>query len=92
LRAAVARDASQARFWYNLSVAESKTGGVQQALDAIARAEQLSPGDASYPYTRATIHMESGRVDLAQQALNRCLEIDPNYARALEMLQAMPNR
>lgn len=92
LRAAVQRDASQARFWYNLSLAELKTGGVQQALDAIARAEQLSPRDPSFPYTQATIHMESNQFDLARQALNRCLELDPQYAPALEMLQSMANR
>lgn len=92
LRAAVARDASQARFWYNLALAELKAGDAQAAMDGIARAEQLAPRDPSYPYARATIHARFNQSDRAREALNRCLELDPRYAPALEMLQAMADR
>ena len=82
----------QPRFWRNLSLAESKTGEPDKAIEAILRAEQLDPQNPDYPFTRATIHMESRRNDLARQALDRCLEIDPQYPPALEMLQAMADR
>ena len=89
LRAAVNRDASQARFWYNLALAEARLERPNEALEALDRAEKLEPDEPHYPYTRATIYLQLQEVDQARQALERVLQLDPNHQAALELMSNM---
>jgi tetratricopeptide (TPR) repeat protein len=89
LRAAVTRDDSQPRFWYNLALADLQLGNTDAALDGIARAEELAPRDPQYPYTRATIHLQLRQPDRAREALERTLELAPNHPQAMQMLRGL---
>ncbi len=89
LRAAVARDETQARFWYNLALAEARLEQIDAALKALDRAEKLQPDEPHYPYTRASIHYDLQQYDLAREALERALEINPDYELALGLLREM---
>jgi len=89
LRAAVARDATQGRFWYNLALAEARLGNTDAAFDALDEAERREPAEPHYPYTRATLHYELKQNDHAREALERVLSIDPNHAQALELMNSL---
>jgi len=78
-----------ARAWYNLGLAYNHSGDPEAGLDALARGETANPSDPGLPYTRATLLMSMGRVEEAQAALMRSLDIDPGYGPARQMLGAI---
>jgi len=61
----------------------------ESALEALARAEALDPGNAQAPYAAATIYSHLQRTEEAAQAARRALKIDPNYREAAELLRML---
>ena len=55
-----------------------QTGKEQEAIDLIDHAVELAGADPSLLDTRAVIHLNKGRADLALRDLNRAIAISPN--------------
>ncbi len=89
LRGAVKRDLNLDRAWYNLGLLLNSQGHAQDALEALARAEQANPRSPDYPYAAATIQLRAGRMEATREAVKRALAITPNYAPALQLLQSL---
>jgi predicted CXXCH cytochrome family protein len=89
LKRAVELDPAHARAWYNLGLAQSSSGQEKAALDSLLRAGAADPEAARVPYARATILARSGRVREAREELKRCLEIDPGFREARELLSML---
>ncbi|PWU08203.1 MAG: ammonia-forming cytochrome c nitrite reductase subunit c552 [Verrucomicrobia bacterium] len=87
LEKAVALDPRHARAWYNLGLARNARGQSQEALDALVRAESISSGDPQIPYARATILLALRRIQEAETAARRALELDPGYADARALIE-----
>ncbi|MCC6581975.1 MAG: tetratricopeptide repeat protein [Phycisphaeraceae bacterium] len=90
LERAVQLDPRHARALYNLGLALNSVGRTDEALAALARAESIVPTDPRNPYARATILARLNRIDEARQAAQRALEVQPGFAPARELLQALP--
>ena len=87
LTAAVRRDPSLHRAWYNLGLLQSQQGQPDAALESLANAEVAGPEEADYPYAVATIHWQRGDREAAYAAAQRCLAIDPGHELARRLLQ-----
>jgi tetratricopeptide (TPR) repeat protein len=61
-------------------------GQQEDALRSLIRGESANPFDPEIPYARATILLEMGRLEEAQRAARRCLEITPNFEAARTLL------
>ncbi len=89
LEQAVKLDPQFAQAWYNLGLAFSGLGNPDRALEALARAESINPDSPAIPYARATILARVGRIPEARTAAGRALQLQPGYADAVNLLQAL---
>jgi predicted CXXCH cytochrome family protein len=92
LRGAVKRDPKLDRAWYNLGLLLNSQSHPQDALEALARAEQANPRSPDYPYAAATIHFRAGWIADAREAAKRALAIAPDYAPARQLLSSLQPR
>jgi tetratricopeptide (TPR) repeat protein len=83
---AVEVNPDHSRAWYNLGLAYHGKGQQEDALRSLIRGESANPFDPEIPYARATILLEMGRLEEAQRAARRCLEITPNFEAARTLL------
>jgi tetratricopeptide (TPR) repeat protein len=91
LKNALRLDSTLAPAWYNLGLALSSQGDLAGALDALVRAESLSP-EARISYARATILGRMGRTADAKRAAERALELQPDFQPAQELLRNLGTR
>jgi tetratricopeptide (TPR) repeat protein len=89
LEQAVRLNPAHGRAWYNLGLARNEAGQTGEAIEALVRAESIAPMDPQIPYARATILARTGRAPEARQAARRALEIQPRYAPARELIEAL---
>jgi Flp pilus assembly protein TadD len=75
--------------WRNLGLARAAKEDLPGALEALRRAEELSPGDARIPYARATVLARLDRMSEARAAATHALELRPDYPEARELLQRL---
>lgn len=92
LEEAVRLDPRHDRAWYNLGLAQAALGRAEQAVESLVRAEQANARDPRIPYARATVLAQQGRVTEAREAVIRALELQPDYAPALELRRALAGR
>jgi tetratricopeptide (TPR) repeat protein len=92
LEAAVKLDARFAKAWYNLGLAYSAQELPERALEALTKAESLSPSSPQIPYARATILVRLQKTDEARAAARRALELQPGYTEALVLLQMLEGK
>lgn len=78
-----------ARALYNLGLAYHARGEAERALQTLNRAEAAAPGDQGVPYAQATILAQLGRKTEARAAVERALEIQPDFAQARELLRQL---
>jgi tetratricopeptide (TPR) repeat protein len=90
LEAAIKLDPRHARAWYNLGLAQNELGQSSAALESLLRAESIELEDPRIPYARATILARLARRPEARAAVRRALELQPGYADAQELLEALP--
>ena len=83
-------DPAFSRAWYNLGLARSQQGNVEQALEALTKAESLEPTSPQIPYARATILARVGRGLEARAAAEKALSLQPRFAEAAALLQTLP--
>lgn len=88
LREAVKREPRLDRAWYNLGLLLHQTKRSAEGIEALKKAEAISPQSPDYPYARATILHQQGDREGAAAAARRALEINPNYAPARALLGA----
>jgi predicted CXXCH cytochrome family protein len=88
LRMAVEREPSLHRAWYNLGLLLAQSQRLPEAAEALARAEQVAPREADYPYALATVRLRQGDRAAAVAAAERVLALDPAYPGARDVLQA----
>ena len=92
LETAVDIEPQFARAWYNLALLQNAGDEAQTAIRSLQRAETADPADARIPYARATILARLGKTDEARSAARRALEIEPDFAAALTLLQQLGAR
>jgi tetratricopeptide (TPR) repeat protein len=85
---AVEREPSLHRAWYNLGLLLAQSQRLPEAAEALARAEQVAPREADYPYALATVRLRQGDRAAAVAAAERVLALDPAYPGARDVLQA----
>jgi predicted CXXCH cytochrome family protein len=88
LEQAVRLDPAFMQAWYNLGLALAATRP-DQALEALERAEKLSPQNAQAPYARATILYQQGRITETRRAVQRVLTLQPNHSEARQLWQTL---
>lgn len=74
---AVRLDGSAPRSWYRLAAMRGKNGRVAEALDALARVEELEPGYAPAWRRKGWLLLADGRPGEAGAAFERAASIDP---------------
>lgn len=74
---ALAIDDRPARWWYYLAQVRAAQNDLDAALQNIHRAIALDPGFAPLHWRRGFWLMDQGRIDNAEAALRRALELDP---------------
>jgi tetratricopeptide (TPR) repeat protein len=89
LEEAVKLDPKFAQAWYNLGLAYSAQNKSELALQSLVRAESLDARSPQIPYARATILARLGRVSEARAAAQRALELQPGFAEAKQLMQAL---
>jgi tetratricopeptide (TPR) repeat protein len=72
-----------------LGVEYLKTEQIAEAIDALGRAVNLLPHDASNHANLGLALVSSGQYDRAEPELRRALELDPHYAMASQLLGAL---
>lgn len=90
LRTVVNVDPDYHRAWYNLGLALAGSDRLDEAVEAITRAETSSPRSAEYPYARATLHARQGDIPAARAAAQKALTLDPSFQAARTMLNSLP--
>lgn len=83
---------TRTRLFYTLSQLpslnqEQQENYLNQALDSITKAAQLSPHDAKIAYNLALIYEISGQTEKALETLKKTLEMKPDYQDARETLE-----
>ena len=87
LEQAVRLDPHYARAWYNLAMMRQSTGQADAAMAAFRNAELADPKDADIPYALAVMLTQMNRPDEARKAVQRSLQIRPDYPAAKELLR-----
>ena len=72
-----------------LGVEFLKTDQIPEALDALEQAVKLLPHDASNHANLGLVLLSSRQSDRAEPELRRALELDPHYAMASQLLNAL---
>ena len=75
---------SQTRIFYSLSQVDQRY--LPLALEAIKRAQDLAPTDANISYNLAVLYGQNGLIDESINALNRTVELKPDYRDAFYAL------
>ena len=78
-----------ARALYNLGLAYHARGETESALQMLSRAESAAPADSDIPYAQATILARLGRTTEARAAVERALQIQPDFADARELARQL---
>jgi tetratricopeptide (TPR) repeat protein len=89
LEQAVKLEPQFAQAWYNLGLAYAAQEQLESALDALVRAESLEAQSAQIPFARATVLARLNRTGEARRAVQRALEIQPDFPGAREFLRAL---
>lgn len=89
LEETVRRDQTFGRAWYNLGLAYSQTERLDEAINALARAETILTTSPDPAYARATIHARRQETALARAAATRALAIDPSHQPSRQLLRAL---
>ncbi|WP_218920184.1 serine/threonine-protein kinase [Chondromyces crocatus] len=74
-----------AQIWYLLGVATANYSDFEVAIGHIERALQIDPGFSRAHGALATYHAYRGRIDEADQVLERCLEKNPGSVTCLQL-------
>ncbi len=82
LKSVVARDADNARAWYNLGLLDRAQGEDEAALQDFQRAAKLAPDDADAQYFLGATYSQLHRERDAIAALKQALALDPFHASA----------
>ena len=75
-----------ARAWYNLGLAYAQANQLDQAIEALGKAEQVGAGPDA-PYAAATILLRQGKTQEAQAILLQIMQNSPGHAPSLQLLQ-----
>ncbi|MCE5323942.1 tetratricopeptide repeat protein [bacterium] len=92
LEAATHLDHENHKAFTYLGVAYASQERYNAAIGAFKTAEQIAPGVASIHYNIAQAYEASGISSEAEYEYERALEIDPNYTKAREALDALKKR
>ena len=76
--------------WANLGKISELEGDFSQAIDSYTRALAYDPNSALSYYNRALNYLKLGRIDSARLDLKKCLQIDPHFKSALQLLKTLP--
>jgi tetratricopeptide (TPR) repeat protein len=76
--------------WANLGKISELEGDFAQALDSYTQALAYDPNSAHSYYNRALNYLKLGRIDSARLDLKQCLQIDPHFKSALQLLKSLP--
>jgi tetratricopeptide (TPR) repeat protein len=82
-------DAGHIQGWFNLGLALSAFGQIDDSLAALDRAAVLAPNDPQIPYARANILFRSKRYDEARISAQKTLVLDPDFQPAHDLLQRL---
>lgn len=83
------RQAGSAQLLAECGVALSAVGAHEEALRLLDRAVQIEPGHAPSHYFRGNLQMFRGAFEQAEQALERCLALAPQFAQASWVLSSL---
>jgi tetratricopeptide (TPR) repeat protein len=89
LQETVKADPAFGRAWYNLGLGHAALEQLDEAIAALQKAELLMPDSPEAAYARATVHLRQNDLPHAREAINAALKIEPDFAPALQMLQAI---
>ena len=75
---------NRVRLFYTLSAGDETKQGqyLKEALEAINKAQELSPNDAKITYNRGVLYGQTGNYDKGVEILKRTIELKPNYTEA----------
>jgi tetratricopeptide (TPR) repeat protein len=76
--------------WANLGKISELEGNFSQAIDMYTQALAYDPNNAHSYYNRALNYLKLGRIDSARLDLKQCLQIDPHFKSALQLLKSLP--
>jgi tetratricopeptide (TPR) repeat protein len=82
----VVEDSTNAQAWGQLGVCYLETQRPADAVEALSRAVQAAPLDASMHYLLGNASGSMGQLDRAADCYRRALELDPRHAKAEEFL------
>jgi tetratricopeptide (TPR) repeat protein len=82
LEKAVQLNPNHAQAWYNLGLAREKKHDSSGALAALEHAEEHEADNPQIPYARATILLRLGRTAEARIAIQRALQLLPDFPAA----------
>jgi len=82
LETAVQLNPKHAQAWYNLGLARERKHDPAGALAALEHAGKIEPDDPLIPYVQATILSQLGRTAEARDAVERALQLQPDFAAA----------
>ena len=87
LKKTTAWDPISPPFLCALAQVQDQLGQLGEALKTLDRAQVSAPEDPHIPFVRATILTRNKRDNEAKTALNRALQIDPDFKAAQELLR-----
>ncbi len=91
LRKVLTLNPRHTRAWYNLGLLLAGQNKLNEAINAILKAEHLDPRNPDYPYARATLHLRKGEKMQAFEACRTVLGIDRNHRSAIQLLRTIGN-
>jgi tetratricopeptide (TPR) repeat protein len=83
IRAATERSPQNALYWLTLGRYEQKYGKQREAVATLEKAERLAPDLPEIPYSIAVSYFIGDDFELASKYVDRALEIDSAFARAV---------
>jgi len=92
LEAATREDPGNYRAFVYLGVSYAGKGKYNAAIGALKMAEQLKPGVPNIHYNIGQAYEAAGVPSEAEYEYERALDIDPNYSKARDALDALRRR
>ena len=86
LERAIGRDPNDAWAHDALGISYQRLGRTEEALNEFRQSVEIAPHVAGFLYNLGAMLASVGELDEGQDTLLRCLEIDPEHARATTLL------
>ncbi|MBT3962712.1 MAG: tetratricopeptide repeat protein, partial [Flavobacteriales bacterium] len=85
----VSREPNKGRGYMKLGMAYALQGQEATAATYFLKTTEIAPRNAEAYFNLGLVYINTGRLEEAYEVLNKCLDVDPNHERAINLIKQL---